>query len=137
MYALSFSCAHDRDTIAQQRKRILYLHDQVSLAQQQRAIVEDEVDDEEEEKQPTAQVTNVANEPTSTLRNRLFSNKEKEEMTDTSTERVLQHHRMVQDELSDAMLGMARGLKQRSIAFGEALKEDSKVVNGRNTTNNS
>jgi len=35
---------------------------------------------------------------------------------------------MTQDELSESMLGMARGLKQRSIAFGEALKEDSKVI---------
>lgn len=47
---------------------------------------------------------------------------------DTSTENVLQHHRMLQDDLSDAMLGMARGLKERSIAFGEALREDSRVV---------
>jgi hypothetical protein len=34
---------------------------------------------------------------------------------------------MQQDELSDTMLGMARGLKARTIAFGEALREDSKV----------
>ena len=73
---------------------------------------------------------NLANQPISVLRNRLFENRdrEQEQAADTSTERVLQHHRMTQDELSESMLGMARGLKQRSIAFGEALKEDSKVI---------
>ena len=35
---------------------------------------------------------------------------------------------MLQDDLSDAMLGMARSLKDRSVAFGEALREDSKVL---------
>ena len=73
-------------------------------------------------------VSDVTNEPISALRNRLFTNRDKEESTDTSTEHVLQHHRMLQDDLSDAMLGMARSLKDRSVAFGEALKEDSKVV---------
>ena len=68
----------------------------------------------------------MINEPISALRNRLFTNTE--EATDTSTEQVLQHHRMLQDDISNAMLGMARSLKDRSVAFGEALKEDAKVV---------
>ena len=73
---------------------------------------------------------NLANQPISVLRNGLFENRdrEQEQAAETLTERVLQHHRMTQDELSESMLGMARGLKQRSIAFGESLKEDSKVI---------
>ena len=39
---------------------------------------------------------------------------------------------MLQDDLADAMLGMARSLKDRSVAFGEALKEDSKVIDLEN-----
>ena len=103
----------------------MQLHEQVSLAQQRCANAV-KVEEEEEEKQPDdAPLSNVTNEPTSVLRNRLFG--DREEPTDLSTEHVLQHHRMLQDELSEAMVDMARGLKQRSIALGEALKEDSKV----------
>ena len=116
-----------RAAIAQQRKRILNLHNQITQAQQQRASIE-EVEEDEPSVQATVPVSDVANEPISVLRNRLFTNRDKEEVTDTSTEHVLQHHRMLQDDLSDAMLGMARSLKDRSVAFGEALKEDSKVV---------
>jgi hypothetical protein len=119
-----------RAAIAQQRKRILKLRSQVDLAQQQWANIK-EVDDYDEDKEAAAAAgsfspaINPINEPTSVLRERLFTNTE--EVKDTSTEHVLQHHRMLQDDLSGAMLDMARGLKQRSIAFGEALKEDSKV----------
>ena len=107
------------------------LHNQVTIAQQQRANVPEAEDEADEE--PDTQSTNeenLASQPISVLRNRLFENRdrEQEQAADTSTERVLQHHRMTQDELSESMLGMARGLKQRSIAFGEALKEDSKVI---------
>src|SRR5579859_5506983 len=119
-----------RNTIATQRKRILELHREVTLAQQHRLNVNEELDDEEEPDTPeTKEVVNdISNEPTSVLRNRLFANRgEKGAGENLSTEHVLQHHRMLQDDLSDAMLGMARGLKERSIAFGEALKEDSKV----------
>lgn len=95
--------------------------------QLQRANEEEIIEDEGDQPivEPAAAVDNLANEPISVLRDRLFTNRE--EVTDTSTEHVLEHHRMLQDDLSDAMLGMAQGLKQRSIAFGEALKEDSKV----------
>ena len=88
-----------------------------------------ESEEEEDEKQPAAPVENPVNEPTSVLRNRLFAEREQKDVTDTSTENVLQHHRMLQDDLSDAMLGMARGLKERSLAFGKALREDSTVLN--------
>jgi Membrane fusion protein Use1 len=93
----------------------------------QRASEEEVIEEEGEQPivEPATEIDNLANEPISVLRNRLFTNRE--EVTDTSTEHVLQHHRMLQDDVSDAMLGMAQGLKQRSIAFGEALKEDSKV----------
>ena len=117
--------------IAQQRKRILNLHNQITHAQQQRASIP-EVEEEELPAQDTVPVTDVTSESISVLRNRLFTNKEREEVTDTSTEHVLQHHRMLQDDLSDAMLGMARSLKDRSVAFGEALKEDSKVIDLEN-----
>ena len=46
---------------------------------------------------------------------------------DLSTEHVLSHHRMLQDDIAESMVGMARNLKDRSVAFGEALREDSKV----------
>jgi Membrane fusion protein Use1 len=82
---------------------------------------------EQEKNESQQQSVNVPNESLSVLRNRLFTNKDQDEPTDTSTEHVLQHHRMLQDDLSESMLGMARGLKERSIAFGDALKEDSKV----------
>jgi Membrane fusion protein Use1 len=114
-----------RTAIAQQRKRIMNLHNQVTHAQQQLPITE-EIEDEEEPATTTPPVNDITNEPTAVLRNRLFTNNREEEK-DTSTEHVLQHHRMLQDDLSNSMLGMARGLKERSIAFGEALKEDSKV----------
>jgi len=105
------------------------LHHQITIAQQQRANVPEPEDEPEEQTEPTTQEENLANQPISVLRNRLFENREIEQdhTTETSTDRVLQHHRMTQDELSESMLGIARGLKQRSIAFGEALKEDSKV----------
>ena len=105
------------------------LHNQVTVAQQQRANVPEPEDEPEEQTEPTTKEENLANQPISVLRTRLFENREIEQdhPTETSTDRVLQHHRMTQDELSESMLGMARGLKQRSIAFGEALKEDSKV----------
>jgi hypothetical protein len=84
--------------------------------------------EEETPVEAAIQPTSSVNESTAALRNRLFANREgKEEVTNTSTEHVLQHHRMLQDDISDAMLGMARGLKERSLAFGEALREDSKV----------
>lgn len=88
----------------------------------------EEVEEDEPSVQATVPVSDVTNEPISVLRNRLFTNRDKEEAMDTSTEHVLQHHRMLQDDLSDAMLGMARSLKDRSVAFGEALREDSKVL---------
>lgn len=82
--------------------------------------------EEEEGDQPVPPVVpKESNESTAELRNRLFANRE--EVKDTSSENALQHHRMMQDELSEAMLGMARGLKERTIAFGDALREDSKV----------
>ena len=107
------------------------LYHQVSLAQQAQANTA-EPEEEEEDKTPsttppTLPGTYIANEPLSSLRDKLFTNQERP-VVDTSTEHVLQHHRMLQDDLSDAMLGMARGLKQRSIAFGEVLKEDAKVA---------
>jgi Membrane fusion protein Use1 len=79
----------------------------------------------DDEKESVVKVNDVSNEPTSVLRNRLFPDKEK--ITDGSTEHVLQHHRMMQDELSDSLLNMAQGLKQRSLAFSEALRDDSQV----------
>ena len=124
---LLWYCVNDSAAIAQQRKRILSLHNQITQAQQRRASVE-EVEEDEPPAQETVPVSDVTNEPISALRNRLFTNRGKEEVTDSSTEHVLQHHRMLQDDISDAMLGMARSLKDRSVAFGEALKEDSKVV---------
>lgn len=109
----------------------MYLHSQVSLAQQRLADIvaaedkEEVNEDDDIARQTNDPATNVNSEPTSVLRDRLFGNEKK--ATDTSTEHVLQHHRMLQDELSEAMVDMARGLKQRSIAFGEALRQDSKV----------
>jgi len=108
----------------------LSLHNQITVAQQQRANVPEPEDEPNEEPEPqSTNEENLTNQPISVLRNRLFENRDREQdqAGDTSTERVLQHHRMTQDELSESMLGMARGLKERSIAFGEALKEDSKV----------
>ena len=115
--------------IAQQRKRILSLHDQITAAQHERANVPDPDEEDEEPAGQSSQEDNLNKEPISVLRNRLFENRDREQdqAPDTSTERVLQHHRMTQDELSESMLGMARGLKQRTIAFGEALKGDAKV----------
>jgi hypothetical protein len=119
--------ANNRKSIALQRKRILELYHQVSLAQQAQANISEGDDDDEVEPpaKPNIPPSTEPNEPLSSLRERLFTN----QITpvDTSTEHVLQHHQMLQDDLSDAMFGMARGLKQRTIAFGEALKEDSKV----------
>jgi hypothetical protein len=71
----------------------------------------------------------VVNYSASVLRNRLFGNREvsQDVVNDSSKELVLQHHRMLQEDLSDAMLGMARSLKDRSIAFGEVIRDDSQV----------
>src|SRR5271170_1547081 len=103
------------------------LHSQITVAQQRANVPETEDEAKEEQTDPPSKEENLASQPISILRNRLFENREQDQPTETSTDRVLQHHRMTQDELSESMLGMARGLKQRSIAFGEALKEDSKV----------
>ena len=109
----------------------MYLHSQVSLAQQRLANIaaaedkEQTNEDDDTARQTNDPATDVNSEPTSVLRDRLFGNEKN--VTDTSTEHVLQHHRMLQDELSESMVDMARGLKQRSIAFGEALRQDSKV----------
>jgi hypothetical protein len=102
----------------------LELHNKVSEAQLQQAN-QSEAEEEEEDQPVPPVVPKESNESTADLRNRLFANRE--EVKETSSENALQHHRMMQDELSEAMLGMARGLKQRTIAFGEALREDSKV----------
>jgi hypothetical protein len=109
--------------ISQQRKRILDLQTHVSQVQQQRLAAEPD-----EESTSQTQVLD-SNESLSVLRNKLFADRdeEREEVTNTSTEHVLQHHRMLQDDMSTAMLDMAKGLKDRSIAFGEALREDSQV----------
>ena len=120
----------DSNAIARQRKRILDLKSRVADAQRQRVTeVEEEEEDEVEEEIPK-QNAEPTNEPLAGLRNRLFAGREDREegALNTSTEHVLQHHRMLQDELSDAMLGMARGLKARSVAFGQVLEEDSKVL---------
>jgi len=115
--------------IAEQRKRILTLHNQIITAQQKLADFPEPDDEPEKEPVTSSKEESLSNRPLSVLRSRLFENREQETAAESSTERVLQHHRMTQDELSESMLGMARGLKQRSIAFGEALKEDSKVIN--------
>jgi Membrane fusion protein Use1 len=107
----------------------LDLHNKVSEAQLRQANLSEP---EEDELVPPV-VPKESNESTAELRNRLFANHE--EVKETSSENALQHHRMMQDELSEAMLGMARGLKQRTIAFGEALREDSKVFPEINVTN--
>ena len=107
------------------------LYHQVSLTQKAQANTAEPEEEDEEDKglstPATLPGTYIANEPLSSLRDKLFTNQERPAV-DTSTDHVLQHHRMLQDDLSDAMLGMARGLKQRSIAFGEVLKEDAKVA---------
>ena len=126
----------DSNAIGRQRKRILDLRSRVADAQRQRVT---EVEDDEEEEEPEEEIAQKATDPinqsASVLRDRLFSGRENrdEGVANTSTEHVLQHHRMLQDELSDAMLGMARGLKERSVAFGQALEEDSKVFSPYST----
>jgi hypothetical protein len=119
---------NNRNSIALQRRHILELYHQVSLAQQAQANVSEEDKDDKDDivpAEPNIPPSTNPNDPLSSLREKLFTNQSTS--ADTSTEHVLQHHRMLQDDLSDAMLGMARGLKQRTIAFGEALKEDTKV----------
>lgn len=128
-YTSKFTRIKCSATIAQQRSRILYLHDQVIQAQQNLTNISEPEAESSAESATEPQINETTNEPTAVLRDRLFANREgKQDVTNTSTEHVLQHHRMLQDDLSDAMLGMARGLKERSLAFGEALREDSKVV---------
>jgi len=106
------------------------LYHQVSLTQQAQANTAEPEEEDEEDKglstPATLPGTYIAKELLSSLRDKLFTSQERPAV-DTSTEHVLQHHRMLQDDLSDAMLGMARGLQQHSIAFGEVLKKDAKV----------
>jgi len=114
----------DSSTIARQRKRILDLRSRVADAQRERLT---QVEEDDHEEDPPKQNAESTTESLSVLRNRLFAGRENREEGNASTEHVLQHHRMLQDELSDAMLGMARGLKNQTIAFGQVLEEDSKV----------
>ena len=124
-----FTCSHPhaRNAISQQRQRVLQIHTlitQTQLERSNRPESEEEEDDEEDSNNAT---TTTANEPTSVLRNRLFGDEKEVQQQDLSTEHVLSHHRMLQDDIAESMVGMARNLKDRSVAFGEALREDSKV----------
>jgi len=118
---------------------VLELNNRVTQARDKLANISEPEEEDQESISATPDPnasTETENEPTAVLRNRLFANREgKQDATDVSTEHVLQHHRMLQDDISDAMLGMARGLKQRSLAFGEALREDSKVLSLKRYSN--
>jgi hypothetical protein len=46
----------------------------------------------------------------------------------TTTEAILDHQRAEQDVLSESILKMASDLKLSSLAFGEALEEDTEVL---------
>jgi hypothetical protein len=105
------------------------MHTLITKTQLERANIpesEDEDDNTKESIDTTTTTTAAANEPISVMRNRLFGDRE-EINPDKSTEHVLSHHRMLQDDIAESMVGMARNLKDRSIAFGESLREDSKV----------
>jgi hypothetical protein len=74
----------------------------------------------------------VVNDSASVLRNRLFGNQEvsQDVVNDSSKEHVLLHPRMLEEDLSDAMLGMVRSLKDWSIAFGEVPKGGFRGLSG-------
>jgi Membrane fusion protein Use1 len=106
---------------------VLQIHTLITQTQLERSnFPESEEEEDHPKESDNIKTTPLAgNESTSVLRNRLFGDAKEEQ--DLSTEHVLSHHRMLQDDIAESMVGMARNLKDRSIAFGEALREDSKV----------
>ncbi|CAG8574220.1 2534_t:CDS:2 [Paraglomus brasilianum] len=55
----------------------------------------------------------------------------------TSTQSVLQHHRQIQSELTDDLVSLAERLKMNSLAFGDILVRDEKVIDDAQTVVNS
>ncbi len=107
---------------------MLQIHTLITQTQLERSNRPESEEEEDDEKDfNNATTTTTTNEPTSVLRNRLFGDGKEAQQQDLSTEHVLSHHRMLQDDIAESMVGMARNLKDRSVAFGEALREDSKV----------
>lgn len=107
---------------------MLQIHTLITQTQLERSNLPESEEEEDDPKDSiNATTTTIANEPTSVLRNKLFGDGKEVEQQDLSTEHVLSHHRMLQDDIAESMVGMARNLKDRSVAFGEALREDSKV----------
>ena len=104
------------------------MHALITQQQLERSNIPESEDEEEDiSKEPAnTTTTTMPNVPISVMRNRLFGDRQ-ERPEDQSTENVLSHHRMLQDDIAESMVSMARNLKDRSIAFGEALREDSKV----------
>lgn len=59
---------------------------------------------------------------------------EKTDFKDTSNiEHVLQHHREMQDELTEDLARMAKSLKMNSVAFGDMLEKDKSVFETAST----
>ncbi|CAG8565795.1 3781_t:CDS:2 [Paraglomus occultum] len=54
----------------------------------------------------------------------------------TSTQSVLQHHRQIQSELTDDLVSLAERLKMNSLAFGDILARDEKVIDDAQATVN-
>lgn len=126
--SFTYSYPDTRNAISQQRKRVLQIHTLITQTQLERSNLPESEEEEDDPKDSiNATTTTIANEPTSVLRNRLFGDGREVQQQDLSTEHVLSHHRMLQDDIAESMVGMARNLKDRSVAFGEALREDSKV----------
>jgi len=132
--------------INDQRRRVLALHSAITELQLTRSSIpsDPESDPEDTNSQSQDRTTDDpehrgARDPrdrdprdaaASVLRNRLFGQHREGLLGhrgEESTDHVLSHHRMLQDEIAEEMVGMARGLRDRSVAFGEALREDSKV----------
>lgn len=126
---------HCRNAIGQQRQRVLQMHSLITRQQLERSNIPESEDEEDNTKESVITTTaTTSNEPISVMRNRLFGDRQ-DTTGDQSTEIVLSHHRMLQDDIAESMVGMARNLKDRSIAFGEALREDSKVAPPPNSPN--
>ena len=132
--------------INDQRRRALALHSAITELQLTRSNIPSDPESDDDTTHPGDPNPNLQGHPepsdprdatASVLRNRLFGQHREGLLGhregllghrgEESSEHVLSHHRMLQDEIAEEMVGMARGLRDRSVAFGEALREDSKV----------
>jgi hypothetical protein len=63
-----------------------------------------------------------------TARETLFSGMQKQHLDSSNTETLMSHNRTEQEALTTGLLGLAKALKQNSVAFGASLEQEKEVL---------